>query len=163
MKVFGSPCYFHVPKQLRVKLDAKSLPGIFVGYEELKRSFKVIPLHDPDRVVFSRDVICDESVVVQRYLENRVIENLTDFKQADKVEFEPAPHQPQQPRNSVKQQPDMKNLGFKTTRSGKVYNRMDPSDIENTGLNAALHGIVEIDNGEPKTLHQALKDEESEK
>jgi hypothetical protein len=61
MKVFGSPCYFHVPKQLRRKLEAKSLPGIFVGYDVLKRSYKVIPLHQPSKVIFSRDIVCDEN------------------------------------------------------------------------------------------------------
>ena len=32
MRPFGCPCFIHIPKQLRQKLDAKSQAGIFFGY-----------------------------------------------------------------------------------------------------------------------------------
>jgi hypothetical protein len=57
---FGCPCFIHVSKQLRKKLDAKSKAGIFLGYsEETKRYRLWIP--EKQQVVTNRDVIFDEN------------------------------------------------------------------------------------------------------
>ena len=61
-RVFGSTAWVHVPKERRRKLDAKSIKGILVGYEE-EAGTKVYRVYDPEakRVLVSRDVIIDES------------------------------------------------------------------------------------------------------
>nr|KYP66838.1 Retrovirus-related Pol polyprotein from transposon TNT 1-94 [Cajanus cajan] len=58
-RIFGSLCYRHVPDQRRKKLDDKSEPMIFVGYNSTG-SYK---LYNPKtkQVLFSRDVYFDES------------------------------------------------------------------------------------------------------
>ena len=57
-RIFGSLCYRHVPDQRRKKLDDKSEPMIFVGYNSTS-SYK---LYNPknQQVLFSRDVYFDE-------------------------------------------------------------------------------------------------------
>ena len=57
-KIFGSLCYKHVLDQRRKKLDDKSEPMIFVGYNSTS-SYK---LYNPknQQVLFSRDVYFDE-------------------------------------------------------------------------------------------------------
>lgn len=41
LKVFGSQCSVHIPKQKRRKLDVKSKIGIFVGYESNIKGYRI--------------------------------------------------------------------------------------------------------------------------
>ena len=58
LKVFGSPCIIHVPKEKRGKLDPTGVSAIFVGY-----GFNGYRCWIPDqwKVVNSRDVVVNES------------------------------------------------------------------------------------------------------
>ena len=40
-RVFGSPIYFHVPKEKRSKLDASGKKGTFVGYSETSKAYRI--------------------------------------------------------------------------------------------------------------------------
>ena len=56
LRVFGSDVYVHIPDEKRQKLDSKSMAGIFVGYPETSKGYKI---YDPVKRVMmrSRDVI----------------------------------------------------------------------------------------------------------
>ena len=41
LKVFGSVCVVHKPKESREKLDAKSTRGVFVGYATCEKGYRV--------------------------------------------------------------------------------------------------------------------------
>lgn len=41
LQVFGTEAYVHIPKEKRRKLDAKSKKGIFVGYEENTKGYRI--------------------------------------------------------------------------------------------------------------------------
>ena len=61
---FGCPTYVHIPAPSRKKLDPKALTGIFVGYSDESKAFRIwIP--DKSQIVTSRDVIFDEDKIVQ--------------------------------------------------------------------------------------------------
>ncbi|KAM7479031.1 hypothetical protein LguiA_027244 [Lonicera macranthoides] len=59
-RVFGSPCYVHVPKDIRTKLDPKARKCVFVGYDPRRKGWRCM---DPEtkQVVVSRDVVFDEA------------------------------------------------------------------------------------------------------
>ena len=40
-RIFGSPVYFHVPKEKRNKLGASGTKGIFVGYSENTKGYRI--------------------------------------------------------------------------------------------------------------------------
>lgn len=66
--IFGATVWCHIPKIKRKKLDAKSKKGIFVGYGETTKGFKV---YYPEQKLFAveREVIFDkrsEAVVTQK-------------------------------------------------------------------------------------------------
>ena len=44
LRVFGCICYYHVPKELRRKLDPKSRKAIFVGYVDGVKGYKVFDI-----------------------------------------------------------------------------------------------------------------------
>jgi hypothetical protein len=155
IKIFGSPCYYHIPKQLRKKLQPKSMPGIIVGYEPLKRSYKIIPLHKPEQIIFSRDIICDEAVLVKRFLSTSFTPSINKNYQ----EYTPV----NIPKNNAAVQPSqpipIDNEQQKKTRSGKCYQASNSIEPD---LFWAYKGIVDIHSDEPKNLKAALESEDSE-
>ena len=41
MRIFGCPVYVHVPLEKRTKLDLTGKQGIFVGYSESAKSYRI--------------------------------------------------------------------------------------------------------------------------
>ena len=41
LKIFGCLVYIHIPKEKRTKLDPSEKKGIFVGYCEVSKAFKI--------------------------------------------------------------------------------------------------------------------------
>ena len=59
LRVFGSPCSVHIPDQKRTSFNPKSWSGIFVGYSDVSKAYRV---WDPKKktVIVARDVIIQE-------------------------------------------------------------------------------------------------------
>ena len=58
---FGCPVYVYIPAPLRKKLDAKSRRGIFVGYSEESKGYRVWD-STKHQIVTTRDLVFDETV-----------------------------------------------------------------------------------------------------
>ena len=65
LKIFGCPVYVHILKDKRKKLDPSGKKGIFVGYYEVPKAFRIyIPgFHHME---ISRDVTFDEEATLKR-------------------------------------------------------------------------------------------------
>ena len=65
LKIFGCPVYIHIPKEKRTKLDPSKKKGIFVGYYEVSKAFRIyIPgFHHME---INRDVTFDEEEALKR-------------------------------------------------------------------------------------------------
>lgn len=57
-QIFGSVAYRFVPEEKRKKWDAKSEKGIFIGYDEESKGYRIF-FKDENRVEISREVIFD--------------------------------------------------------------------------------------------------------
>ena len=55
LRVFGSLCYVHVPEEKRTKLDERAELGIFIGYCNVVKAYRVYNLKSK-KVQISRDV-----------------------------------------------------------------------------------------------------------
>jgi hypothetical protein len=65
LKKFGCPIFVHIPKEKRTKLDPSGKKGIFVGYCEVSKSFRVyIPGYY--HIEISRDVTFDEDAALKK-------------------------------------------------------------------------------------------------
>ncbi|KAM1636747.1 hypothetical protein ACFX2K_014783 [Malus domestica] len=73
-KIFGCLCYVHISSELRQKLDAKSVKGIFVGYATCEKGYRVYDLFTK-KLILSRDVVFDENAAWEwkKVSENYVI------------------------------------------------------------------------------------------
>ena len=59
LNIFGCPVYIHIPKKERSKLDPSGMKGLFVGYSEQSKAYRIyIPRHH--QIELSRDVKFDE-------------------------------------------------------------------------------------------------------
>ena len=65
LKIFGCPVFVHIPKEKRTKLDPSGKKGIFIGYCEVSKAFRVYILgyHHID---ISRDVMFDEDTTLKK-------------------------------------------------------------------------------------------------
>ena len=41
LRIFGCPMYIHIPKEKRTKLDPLGKKGIFVGYSESSKAYRI--------------------------------------------------------------------------------------------------------------------------
>ncbi|KAG2866461.1 hypothetical protein PC119_g28011 [Phytophthora cactorum] len=60
MRVFGCRTYILTPKEKRLKWDPKARAGLFLGYEEVSKAYRLYDI-EAGQVVISRDVNFDES------------------------------------------------------------------------------------------------------
>jgi hypothetical protein len=65
LKIFGCPVFIHIPKEKRNKLEPSGKKGIFVGYCEVSKAFRIyIPGHR--HIENSRDVTFDEEATLKK-------------------------------------------------------------------------------------------------
>jgi hypothetical protein len=65
LKIFGCPVFIHIPKEKRNKLEPSGKKGIFVGYCEVSKAFRIyIPGHH--HIEISRDVTFDEDATLKK-------------------------------------------------------------------------------------------------
>ena len=65
LKIFGCPVYVHISKENRTKLDPYSKKGIFVGYYEVSKSFRIYILGF-HHIKISRDATFDEEATLKK-------------------------------------------------------------------------------------------------
>ena len=64
-RVFGCPIYFHVPKEKRSKLDAFGKKGMFLGYNQTSKAYRVYVLGQRE-VEICHDVTFDEDASLRK-------------------------------------------------------------------------------------------------
>jgi hypothetical protein len=65
LKIFGCPMFIHIPKEKRNKLEPSGKKGIFVGYCEVSKAFRIyIPGHY--HIEISRDVTFDAKSTLKK-------------------------------------------------------------------------------------------------
>jgi hypothetical protein len=65
LKIFGCPLFIHIPKEKRNKMDPSGKKGIFVGYCEVSKAFRIY-IPGQHHIEISRDVTFDEYVALKK-------------------------------------------------------------------------------------------------
>ena len=65
LKIFGCPVYVHILKEKRSKLDPSGNKGIFVGYREVSKAFRIY-ISGFHHMNISRDVTFDEETTLKK-------------------------------------------------------------------------------------------------
>ena len=66
-RAFGCPVYFHVPQEKRAKLDASGKKGMFVGYSETSKAYRIYVLGQRE-VEICHDVIFDGDASLRKLI-----------------------------------------------------------------------------------------------
>jgi hypothetical protein len=64
LKIFGCPVFIHIPKEKRNKLEPSGKKGIFVGYCEVSKAFRIYILGH-HHIEINKDVTFDEYAVLK--------------------------------------------------------------------------------------------------
>lgn len=85
LRIFGCKAYTYIPSELRKKLDYKSKKLILLGYCEESKGYRLVDPNEPTKIIKSRDVIFDESNIVNYKKDNCNINNANDVASNDIV------------------------------------------------------------------------------
>uniref|UniRef100_A0AAV1UAK6 Polyprotein n=1 Tax=Peronospora matthiolae TaxID=2874970 RepID=A0AAV1UAK6_9STRA len=90
MRVFGCQAYILTPKEKRLKWDPKARAGLFLGYEEVSKAYRVYDI-EAGQVMISRDVNFNESAFGMSMLISDDDVDGLDFESIDLDDEEPRP------------------------------------------------------------------------
>ena len=90
MRVFGCQTYILTPKEKRLKWDPKARTGIFLGYEEVSKAYRVYDV-EAGQVVISRDVNFDELTFRLSLLIDDEVVNDLDLESLELVDEDSRP------------------------------------------------------------------------
>ena len=65
LRIFGCPVYIHIPKEKKTKLDPSGKKGIFVGYSESSKAYRIY-FRGYKKIDISRDVTFDEDIAYNK-------------------------------------------------------------------------------------------------
>ena len=65
LRIFGCPVYIHIPKEKRAKLDPSRKKGIFVGYSESLKAYRIYFLGYKN-IDINKDVTFDEDTTYNK-------------------------------------------------------------------------------------------------
>jgi hypothetical protein len=65
LRIFGSPVYIHVPKEKRTKLEPSGRKGMFVGYSETSKAYRIY-VPGQQHIEVSQDVRFEEDLAFKR-------------------------------------------------------------------------------------------------
>jgi hypothetical protein len=65
LRIFGCPVYIHVPKQKRAKMEPSSKKGVFVGYSENSKAYRIY-VPSQRQVEVRRDVTFHEEATFKK-------------------------------------------------------------------------------------------------
>jgi hypothetical protein len=69
LRIFGCPVYIHVPKEKRTKLEPSRKKGIFVGYSETLKAYRIY-IPGQRQIEISPDVTSNEDEAFRRSRES---------------------------------------------------------------------------------------------
>ena len=71
LRIFGCPMYIHIPKEKRKKLDPLGKKGIFVGYSDTSKAYRIY-FPGFKKINISRDVTFNEHSAYKKYRKSPV-------------------------------------------------------------------------------------------
>ena len=73
LRIFGCPIYIHIPEDKRKKLEPSGKKGIFVGYNESSKTYKIY-IPEQHKVQVSREVTFNEKMAFKKSIEESMEE-----------------------------------------------------------------------------------------
>lgn len=85
LRIFGCPVYIHIPKEKRTKLESSGKKGIFIGYSETSKGYRIY-IPGQRTIEIGRDVIFEEDTAFK--ISSNSDESISEEDQAIEIERE---------------------------------------------------------------------------
>jgi hypothetical protein len=95
LRIFRCPVYIHIPKDKRKKLEPSGKKGIFVGYSESSRAYKIY-IPEQHKIEFNRDVTFNEKMAFKKSIEESMEEEYQEPKEENNCLPESQNEEPEQ-------------------------------------------------------------------
>jgi hypothetical protein len=95
LRIFGCPVYSHIPKDKRNKLEPSGKKGIFMGYSDSSKAYRIY-IPEQHKIKVSRDIIFNERMAFRKSIEEIIEEE----------ELEEPDEENTENKNNEKDQPD---------------------------------------------------------
>jgi hypothetical protein len=73
IRIFGCPVYSHIPKDKRNKLEPSGKKGIFVGYSDSSKAYRIY-IPEQHKIEVNRDVTFNEKMAFKKSIEETIEE-----------------------------------------------------------------------------------------
>jgi hypothetical protein len=93
LRIFGCPVYIHVPKDKRKKLEPSGKKGIFVGYSDTSKAYRIY-VPGQQKIEISRDITFDEKISFKKSIEDSMDSNDEEEHEDPKEESTCSPEHP---------------------------------------------------------------------
>jgi hypothetical protein len=98
LRIFVCPVYSHIPKDKRNKLEPSGEKGIFIGYSDSSKAYRIyIPQH---KIEVSRDVTFNEKMAFKKSIEE-TIEEPNEEKTKNENDKKEKPNHPMEPCENI--------------------------------------------------------------
>jgi hypothetical protein len=104
LRIFGCPIYSHIPKDTRNKLEPSGKKGIFVGYRNSSKAYRIYTL-EQHKIEVSRDVTFNEKMAFKKSIEEMIEEEENEEPTEERTENQDdekeQPDHPMQPCETI--------------------------------------------------------------
>lgn len=161
LHIFGCPVYVYIPKEKRTKLEPSRKKGVFIGYSENSKGYKIY-IPGQKTIEISRDVKFEEDTTfnMSKYDDESILEQISDSSESHLVENEreynskPPTSNPEETENNNKKRP------FWARKSIEETN-VEPDEVMKENKRTRTHScyvalITELNKTEPSNSTDAL-------
>ncbi|KAK9927639.1 hypothetical protein M0R45_024815 [Rubus argutus] len=167
LKVFGSICFAHVPKELRQKLDESSERCVFVGYASHTKGYRLYNLKKK-KVIICRDVLFNEKAAWdwnQNSVQQQSVQiGLDEEQQNEDVVEQGSPPQTPPTMSPRQDSPTTSTHGSSPSTISPQQGSPAPSTPSSTPIRMrSLNDVYESCNAclfEPEKFEEAVKEKE---
>jgi hypothetical protein len=104
LRIFGCPVYSHIPKNKRNKQESPGKKGIFVGYNDSSKSYRIYIL-EQHKIEVNIDVTFNEKMTFKKSIEENIeeeeIEELNEESTENINDEKELPEHPMEPRENI--------------------------------------------------------------
>jgi hypothetical protein len=104
LRIFGCPVYSHIPKDKRNKLEPSGKKGIFVGYSDSSKAYRIY-IPEQHKIEVSRDVTFNEKMAfnkcIKETIEEEEIEELNEESTENENDEKELPDHPMEPCENI--------------------------------------------------------------
>jgi hypothetical protein len=104
LRIFGCPVYSHIPKDKRNKLEPSGKKGIFVGYSDSSKAYRIY-IPEQHKIEVSRDVTFNEKMAFKKSIgesiEEEEIEELNEERTENVNDENELPDHPMEPYENI--------------------------------------------------------------